>query len=209
MIKLSREIRFALIPEPDQINDRETANSWAGWPATNLVVPQLVLRAVVSGEPDPITGYLCNIKIIDDLLRKIVTEQLVPACDGGQTAETIIRWVYDSFRSQWELSPAFVELTLALSPYLEYSICSQEPEMIRLTYQFEFSAAHRLHCDQISEEQNLEIFGKCNNPEGHGHNYVVEIYVTGQEQDASIEDQLDDSDDAEDQESEEMDSAVS
>ncbi len=47
--------------------------------------------------------------------------------------------------------------------------------MIHLTHQFEFSAAHRLHCEQFSDEQNREIFGKCNNPNGHGHNYVVHI----------------------------------
>ena len=47
--------------------------------------------------------------------------------------------------------------------------------MVHLTQQFEFSASHRLHCDDFSEEQNRELFGKCNNPNGHGHNYVVEV----------------------------------
>lgn len=47
--------------------------------------------------------------------------------------------------------------------------------MIQLTQQFEFSAAHRLHCDTLSDEENKALFGKCNNPSGHGHNYVVEV----------------------------------
>jgi 6-pyruvoyltetrahydropterin/6-carboxytetrahydropterin synthase len=51
--------------------------------------------------------------------------------------------------------------------------------MISLTQQFEFSAAHRLHCDRLSDEENRALFGKCNNPEGHGHNYVVEVTVDG------------------------------
>ncbi|KAL0984029.1 hypothetical protein UPYG_G00136090 [Umbra pygmaea] len=42
-----------------------------------------------------------------------------------------------------------------------------------------FSACHRLHSPTLSDEQNKEIFGKCNNPNGHGHNYKVEVTVRG------------------------------
>ncbi|GLH03214.1 hypothetical protein R5R35_001855 [Gryllus longicercus] len=42
-----------------------------------------------------------------------------------------------------------------------------------------FSACHRLHSDQLSEEENKAVYGKCNNFHGHGHNYVVEVTVRG------------------------------
>ncbi|XP_061078671.1 6-pyruvoyl tetrahydrobiopterin synthase [Conger conger] len=42
-----------------------------------------------------------------------------------------------------------------------------------------FSACHRLHSKQLSDEENRKIFGKCNNPNGHGHNYKVEVTVRG------------------------------
>jgi 6-pyruvoyltetrahydropterin/6-carboxytetrahydropterin synthase len=42
-----------------------------------------------------------------------------------------------------------------------------------------FSASHRLHSDKMSEQENLDVYGKCNNPYGHGHNYVVEVTVSG------------------------------
>jgi 6-pyruvoyltetrahydropterin/6-carboxytetrahydropterin synthase len=42
------------------------------------------------------------------------------------------------------------------------------------------SASHRLHTDVLSAEQNKAAYGKCNNPHGHGHNYVVEVLVGGQ-----------------------------
>lgn len=42
------------------------------------------------------------------------------------------------------------------------------------------SASHRLHTDRLSEAENRTMFGKCNNPHGHGHNYVVEVVVGGQ-----------------------------
>jgi 6-pyruvoyltetrahydropterin/6-carboxytetrahydropterin synthase len=51
--------------------------------------------------------------------------------------------------------------------------------MVFLTRAYEFSAAHRLHSQQLSDERNQEIFGKCNSPYGHGHNYRVEVTVQG------------------------------
>lgn len=45
---------------------------------------------------------------------------------------------------------------------------------------YRFSASHRLDSDQMSEEENRATYGKCNNPHGHGHNYVLEVTVSGQ-----------------------------
>jgi len=44
---------------------------------------------------------------------------------------------------------------------------------------YRFAASHRLHTEQLSDEENRRVFGKCNNPYGHGHNYVVEVTVSG------------------------------
>jgi 6-pyruvoyltetrahydropterin/6-carboxytetrahydropterin synthase len=49
----------------------------------------------------------------------------------------------------------------------------------RLTRRYRFSASHRLHSPELSDEANRELYGKCNNPFGHGHNYLAEISVTG------------------------------
>ena len=48
-----------------------------------------------------------------------------------------------------------------------------------LSRRYRLSASHRLHSDAYTEEQNWAVFGKCNNPYGHGHNYVVEVTVGG------------------------------
>ncbi len=50
---------------------------------------------------------------------------------------------------------------------------------IALGRRYRFSASHRLHSSRLSEEENYRVFGKCNNPHGHGHNYVVEVSVSG------------------------------
>lgn len=44
---------------------------------------------------------------------------------------------------------------------------------------YTFSASHRLHADSLTPEQNRAAYGKCNNPHGHGHNYVIEVLVGG------------------------------
>jgi 6-pyruvoyltetrahydropterin/6-carboxytetrahydropterin synthase len=50
---------------------------------------------------------------------------------------------------------------------------------IELGRRYRFAASHRLHSARLSEEENQRLYGKCNNPHGHGHNYVVEISVSG------------------------------
>ncbi len=52
--------------------------------------------------------------------------------------------------------------------------------MIFLTRREHFSASHRLYNPKFSDEKNFEIFGKCSNPNGHGHNYYVEVTVCGE-----------------------------
>ena len=49
-----------------------------------------------------------------------------------------------------------------------------------LTRRYLFSASHRLHSDAMSAEENRATYGKCNNPHGHGHNYRLEVTVSGQ-----------------------------
>lgn len=48
-----------------------------------------------------------------------------------------------------------------------------------LTRRYKFAAMHRLHTGHLSEEDNWKVFGKCNNPNGHGHNYVILVTVAG------------------------------
>src|SRR5712691_10052413 len=50
---------------------------------------------------------------------------------------------------------------------------------IELGRRYRFSASHRLHSPHLSEEENCRVFGKCNNPYGHGHNYVLEVSMSG------------------------------
>jgi 6-pyruvoyltetrahydropterin/6-carboxytetrahydropterin synthase len=50
---------------------------------------------------------------------------------------------------------------------------------VHLSRRYMFSASHRLHSDEMSAEENRATYGKCNNPYGHGHNYTIEVTVSG------------------------------
>jgi len=50
---------------------------------------------------------------------------------------------------------------------------------LHLTRRYEFSASHRLHNPAFTDEENWRTYGKCNHPYGHGHNYVLEVAVSG------------------------------
>jgi len=51
--------------------------------------------------------------------------------------------------------------------------------VFRVTRRYRFAASHRLHAAGLGEEENRQLYGKCNNPHGHGHNYEVEVSVRG------------------------------
>jgi 6-pyruvoyltetrahydropterin/6-carboxytetrahydropterin synthase len=51
---------------------------------------------------------------------------------------------------------------------------------VTVTRRLKFNAAHRVHNPALSDEQNRTLFGKCNNPNGHGHNYTLDVSVSGE-----------------------------
>ena len=63
---------------------------------------------------------------------------------------------------------------------LEGAGLSRKDCMIRITRKIEFCAAHFYHNPKFSAEENRRVFGKCNNPHGHGHNYVLEVTIAGE-----------------------------
>jgi len=185
MIRVSREIRFNLVSS-DQFTGQKPVNSWVGGPSTNRLVPRLCLRCTVEGPIDRRTGYLCNIKILDKLLRDAVagtlrlnsSEDSLHDSSQDLTAESFLLTVVAQCRELWQHPAALIALELDVSPFVTWRITMESNPMISMTEQFEFSAAHRLHCDELSDEQNREIFGKCNLPGGHGHNYVVAVTLS-------------------------------
>lgn len=171
-----REIRFSA-GEPA---DGPVRNSWAGWPSAAGVRPYLVLRVSVEGTPDPRTGYLCNIRLIDDLLRRRtipLVNRLMVNGPQPQSGEALVRAIADDLAPHAPPGTRWAGCELHLTPFLKYE--AGDNLMVQVTQSFEFAAAHRLHCPELSDRENRDVFGKCNNPNGHGHNYVLEVTLAG------------------------------
>jgi len=133
--------------------------------------------ACVAGRPDARTGYLMNISDIDAAVRETVVPLLAQRISEGATdsAERLLR---ESLRVlEPRLAPHLRGLRWNLTPYYWLTMNAAAPDRVLMTQSFEFAAAHRLHCDEFDAETNRRIFGKCNNPSGHGHNYRLEVSV--------------------------------
>lgn len=144
---------------------------FAGWPAGL----QVEVEVCCAGEVDAGTGYFLDIKAIDRATRVELGSALRSSL-AGRTGEGAalsrgaaglnaalagaVRWV------RWNVTPTY---SLEVSP--------MEQAVALMRQKFEIAAAHRLHVSGLSEEENLRLFGRCANPSGHGHNYVIEPCV--------------------------------
>ncbi len=143
------------------------------------------LDVTVKGVTDPVTGMVIN---ITDL--KAIVGAVLEGFDHKHlnldtpyfrsripTTENIVRVLWDLIAPGLPVGVELATLRLAEMNDLwaEYSGEDQG----RFTRSYVFSAAHRLHSTELSDDQNREIYGKCNNPNGHGHNYTVEVTVAG------------------------------
>lgn len=175
MIRLTREVRTSLGALDDDAPP--AGDGWSGSPPPSPLAPFLVVRATVLGEPDAVTGYLCDIKVLDLCVRASMQAavQDLRTRPAPRTYEAVAQSTWRRLADRPPDGVVWDGLELLPSPYLRYALRREAPSMIRVTQQFEFSAAHRLHCAELSDDENRRLFGKCNNPHGHGHNYLLEV----------------------------------
>lgn len=185
MLELSRTIRFCLNDPPPGgtgIPQAETGpgpkdNTFAAWPAMRGLGRYYELDVTCRGEADPSTGYFINIKHID----KAVHEHVLPcfhralAVPGGVPMGGLMRGLIGALNPP--LHDSVVLVALRLTPTYQIALRSHDMDHVLIRQRYEFSAAHRLHVPGLSDAENREVFGKCNNPAGHGHNYRLEVAV--------------------------------
>ena len=187
MLELCRTVRFCL-NGPEAHGGRgkpERHNGYSGWPPMRGLgrFYELAVRCV--GEADPVTGYFLNITHIDAAVRDHLLPHLEavladPAaatdCGAGVPMGELMRQMIALLREP--LHNTTDRLTFQLTPFHSLEIRSSDMSHVILRQRYDFSAAHRLHVPELSDEENRRTFGKCNNPSGHGHNYKVEVCVS-------------------------------
>ena len=180
------------------MSDQENRRIFGEWASPFNHGHNYLLEVTVGGSIDPQTGMIVNIKTID----RVVREQIVREFDGksindeidyfrshSSTTENIALYITRKLSAKgvmpastvlehvrlYEKEDLFVDITLQEQPVT----AGQGVQVMTFTRSYEFAAAHRLHVPTLSEAQNIELFGKCNSPAGHGHNYILEVSVEG------------------------------
>ena len=181
MHKLVRQVRFSINPFLPE--DSRGYNSFASRPAGEGLAIFLELSVEVNGIVAPATGFVINVTEID----RAVREFAVPIFAGRirqdfRRAKHIgLSEMVGLLRSAWDQlaekfgTASLSQLSLKLNPFRIIALDSKDLNMVYFCEKFEFAAMHKLWNDEFSEQHNLEVFGKCANPTGHGHNYIVEV----------------------------------
>jgi 6-pyruvoyltetrahydropterin/6-carboxytetrahydropterin synthase len=144
------------------------------------------VEATVEGPVDPATGMVINLGELKRVLRREVVEPLAGRCLDGTgglprvgTPESLAGLVWS--RLEGRFGPArLARVRLVGSPQPVVERGEGGAGTMDVTRIYEFSASHRLHAEGLTDEENLRIFGKCNNPNGHGHNYGLEVTLRGE-----------------------------
>ena len=174
-IRLSRVVRFVV--NPAGVDAPAGTNGYGGKPAMRGLGRYYELDVVCSGEPSRDTGYLINIKDIDDAARRTAVPIVEQACvmqpeiEPGEILAQMVRSLGAA------LEPTLESVTFRLSPTYGLTMHTSDPGMVVVRQRFDFAAAHRLHVPSMSDAENRELFGHCNHASGHGHNYQVEPAV--------------------------------
>lgn len=174
MVLLRRIVRFGVGGGAGAGVPGEVANGYGGvpafggWPLGRHVEVEVCCR----GEVDAATGYFLDIKVIDRATRGVLVPVLA---SGGNDEVTVLRSVVDGLNGS--LGGRLAWIRWSVTPTYSVEVSPMDTSVALLRQRFEIAAAHRLHVPSLSDEENRLLFGRCANPSGHGHNYIIEPCV--------------------------------
>ncbi|MBN1123667.1 MAG: 6-carboxytetrahydropterin synthase [Sedimentisphaerales bacterium] len=183
MYRLSREVRFSVSPFQEEISDGY--NAYASRPCGEGLCLFLALWVEVTGPLNPETGFVINVIEIDKAVHKVVVPLFIETIQSSYTylkpigleeVNQILHQAHaalETYLHELQIS----SLKLRLNPFRTLQIIPEDPSVMFFSEKFEFAATHKLWNDKYSKDKNLEFFGKCANPAGHGHNYILEVKV--------------------------------
>lgn len=197
MLQLTRQVRCFWPTEPTPTS---TTNRWVSLTPVQAFQPLLTIEVTIEGLPCPRSGFIVNIRDIDHCVAEIITifaqatsqNRAPKPIDAWEHLAELGRQIQTRFAVQLPglaSGALLAQCRLLLSPQIGLELNGAptstiqpyekgQPMGVILTQQFEFSAAHRLNCPDWSPEENARVFGKCNYPSGHGHNYLLDVSIS-------------------------------
>ncbi|MEN8128511.1 MAG: 6-carboxytetrahydropterin synthase [Planctomycetota bacterium] len=183
MHTLSRQVRFTIDPFSQQ--QTQGSNSYASKPCGNGLGLYFSLEVDLASELNRDTGFVVNVSQIDQVVRQEVVplfENMIYKTFQNRQTPTLISLIETLRRSWVAIGSSFqlktiTQLSLELNPFRQITIQSEEAQMFIYSEKFEFAAMHQLWNEKFDTAKNFELFGKCANPAGHGHNYILEVLI--------------------------------
>ena len=188
-VRLTRKVTFSSGHRfwKDALTEDQNRALYGKWASRFNHGHNFVLLVTTSGPVNPPTGMVVNIKDIDEVLQgrlvqkfaqKSINDEVEGFVDKTPCLENLLPFIRDQIG---ELPGGVVleHLLLEETPTF-YGEWSKDGDSVTLTRVYEFAASHRLQQDAFPREENERLYGKCNNPHGHGHNYVLEVTVGGE-----------------------------
>ncbi|HEY3332398.1 MAG TPA: 6-carboxytetrahydropterin synthase [Capsulimonadaceae bacterium] len=168
----------------------ENAALFGKWAAQEGHGHNYTVELTVAGGIDRRTGMVVNIVDIDRVLKAEVLEPL----DGkflnkdvsfftttSPTLENLAAFIWQRVEPHLPKIATLTGVRVWEMPTLWADQSKRGNTMqVSITRAYDFSASHRLHSRHLTDDENREVFGKCNNPNGHGHNYEVEVTISGE-----------------------------
>lgn len=148
----------------------------------SLVGHTFLIDVTVDGEISGRTGMVMNLQTIGEIVRREILTHLDGALINDRisttpTLENLSGWILERLLSSIPGGRVHgIRLAESDRCFVERK---EGKDAVLLTRVFHFCASHRLHEPGLSDEENRKIFGRCNNPGGHGHNYLLEVTVRG------------------------------
>ena len=172
---LSRVVRFHLSPQHEQAVDG--VNTFAGQPMTNGLSAYYEVESWCHATPDPDTGFVESIYLIDKAVRHHVVPLLSAAfaAQAPTPPQTLVPAMFQVVDSS--IPSTLMRISWRLSPYHELTMDRSDMQHILVKRRYTFSAAHRLRNPELDDKGNEALYGKCAWPSGHGHNYELDVSV--------------------------------
>lgn len=190
LLRLTRRIQFSAGHRfwLGELSPEENRRIFGPWASPFNHGHNYTLDVETEGFVNPEHGMVVNIKRIDDILKERIQSVYdfrsindeVPGFETQTpTLENLLIDIQNRLLGTLPEEVSLSRLRLEELPTL-WAMLDLKKNIMTITRTYEFAASHRLHVSALSPAQNLELFGKCNNPMGHGHNYILEVTVRGE-----------------------------
>jgi len=155
----------------------EGPNTYAGTPLTEGVGAYFEVEVKCVGPLHPASGYVEEIHLIDRQVRERGTPLLSEALASPSPVSPagLVKKLHHAIDSN--IDSTVDCLTLRLSPYHDVRMERSDMNHATLARRYTFSASHWLRNPDLDDAGNLAVFGKCSGPNGHGHNYELEVRI--------------------------------